>query len=482
VLEGRVHEVAEGRHGRLFIADYGAPDNDEMLVEAPFNSRLANLWRARLERYAGFLAARGVPLVLLVAPDAYTAAAEDLPEGWPRPGPVGQPFKDAMAGVENLTVVFPLVDLMQASGGLPIYKTCDTHWSAYGAFVAYQALLAALPASLDIQRITARDIAFGWREVYGDLGVNVDRKETIPFAQLSIDEPQKVSMTMGPQRRACQVLRNRRLKSRALVLRDSFATEMSPYLNATFGELWTAGPAQALDAAMVEAAEPDVVIIQTSERRLLRHRPESEEVGWRELFETDMKSPAGKVCGRLCEALERKAFDEAADLAAEVAAADGLQVQHLIFCALACQRAGRDDDMSGYARRAFRMDKSYPSVWRLLALAELARPEPDEAAFSRLMQRAFRLAPQNPLYRHDYGQGLTRIGRWDEARAVLTAAIAAFPDAPDLRIALARILERAGDRDGAVAQRDRALELQPRRGGRTERIAGRLRAGGTWRG
>jgi tetratricopeptide (TPR) repeat protein len=480
MVQGFVSKTLEGRNGRLFIGDYGAPDTDAILVERPFQPQRLNLWRANLSRHAAWLAERAIPLVVLVAPDAFTACPDDLPEGWPRPGPIGQPFAEALAGVPNLEVVFPLAALTEARGGLVVYKKTDTHWSAYGALVAYRELLKALPASLDVRRVEPRDVTFALKPTYGNLGVNVDRKEAIPFPTVSGGAYETVYRATGADRRGLLVTRCSGGGARALILRDSFATEMGPYLSASFGEAWSFGPVTALDPDMVIASRPDVVIFQTSERRLLRFDPHHEELGWRERFEVDLKTPAGKAFGRLHQAAEAREFEAAADLAAAVAEADGLQPHHLIHCALACSHARRHAESTAYARRALRLDRSFASAWRLVALAALAQRGRRDAAWAGAARKMIRLAPENALYRGEYAQGLVKFGRVEDGVADLRAAIARFPDYPQLRIQLARVLERSGEREEAVGLLDAAIELMPAEMTRLGELAETLRRGGTW--
>jgi tetratricopeptide (TPR) repeat protein len=483
-FEGVVTSVVEGRNGRLFIADYGAPDADPLLSEHPFPADRLKRWRRIVETRAGHLARRGVPYVILVAPDAYTASADDLPDGWPRPGgPIGALFRDALADIPNLEVVYPLAELQAAAAeGLQVYKPNDTHWSAIGAFIAHKALLKALPPGLGIRRLSDADVSFGTVEAYGNLGVHADfdRKGAIPLAQVSGEPPERAEQVVGPNRTGFQRFRNPAATARAVVGRDSFATEMGPYLTGAFGEAWLLGPTQSLDYGLIEEVRPDVVILQTSERRLLHVPDDHLALGWRELFRTSMTGPAGKALARMTAAAAARDLDAACELANEVAAADGVAAEHLLHCADVCARAARPGDAALYARRALALDDSFASAWRFVALAELAREAPDEAAWAEAAGRMIAGAPMNALYLTDYGIGLARFGRLDEAIDRWRSIVTDFPEFVAARLQLAAGLNRTGRRDEAQAVCAPVFDLYPE-GTRIHHIATRLHEGKRWR-
>jgi tetratricopeptide (TPR) repeat protein len=446
--------------------------------------RLAR-WRLILEARARRLAERGLRHVILVAPDAFTVCADDLPEGWPRPKQaIGEIFARAMAGIDNLTVVYPIEALRaDGGGGLPAYKANDTHWSAWGAFVAYGEMMAALPPGMDVRRLSGTDVAFTMKDAYGNLGAHADfdRKEPTPAPAVGGPRPRLVRRSAGPRRTALAVTRAEGPTARALLLRDSFATEMGPFLTASFGELWMVGPSQDLDLDLVEAARPEVVILQTSERRLLHLPTDHPAFGWREQFDVDAAGPAGKACARLLQALAAGDVEAAADLATEVAAGEGVQPQHLIHCAEACRLAGRPADQAAYARAAAARDPSFASAWRLIALAELGSDRPDEQAWAEAAARMLEAAPGNALYRQQHAVGLLRFGHVEAALAELRAAIAAYPDHPALSVELAQTLNDEGDASGALAALEPVLGLYPA-GSRIPRLAERLRGGRLWKG
>jgi Tfp pilus assembly protein PilF len=94
------------------------------------------------------------------------------------------------------------------------------------------------------------------------------------------------------------------------------------------------------------------------------------------------------------------------------------------------------------------------------ALAK-TRPADAEAHF----RRAIELAPASPGPRIDYARQLTRVGRHDEAAALLDSVVAAEPENLRAIRALARVREALNDLAGAFALYRRALELAPDQGG-----------------
>ena len=110
---------------------------------------------------------------------------------------------------------------------------------------------------------------------------------------------------------------------------------------------------------------------------------------------------------------------------------------------------------------------------------ELERGAPDRA--ESLLARAVELAPGDPVARYRYARVLDALGRRDGARAELERVMAA-PAAPAIVRASAYVdyaaaLERAGDRDRALAlYRDAAQMIggDPRARDRARRAIARL--------
>jgi tetratricopeptide (TPR) repeat protein len=91
-----------------------------------------------------------------------------------------------------------------------------------------------------------------------------------------------------------------------------------------------------------------------------------------------------------------------------------------------------------------------------LAMVRLLRKEPGARA---LAERAVATAPQNAALLDTLAQAQAAEGQLDAALATQNSAVAAAPQAPALRLNLARILLQAGDRAKAKTELDRLAAL-----------------------
>jgi YaiO family outer membrane protein len=85
------------------------------------------------------------------------------------------------------------------------------------------------------------------------------------------------------------------------------------------------------------------------------------------------------------------------------------------------------------------------------AQAVSARRGGDPARAVELLQRLLLTEPENADAHLQLGLSLLALGRLDEAEAAFRRTLAIAPDYPDARIGLARVAQRRGDRQGALA-------------------------------
>ncbi|NIP81073.1 MAG: tetratricopeptide repeat protein [Gemmatimonadetes bacterium] len=100
-----------------------------------------------------------------------------------------------------------------------------------------------------------------------------------------------------------------------------------------------------------------------------------------------------------------------------------------------------------------------PILHLKLAWAESRSGRPDAAI--RLAERAVALSPEDPKARFEHASLLRLADRLEEAERVVRAGLALDDELAAGHALLARVLEAAGDEDGARAARERAEELDP---------------------
>lgn len=110
---------------------------------------------------------------------------------------------------------------------------------------------------------------------------------------------------------------------------------------------------------------------------------------------------------------------------------------------------------------ALKVDKSYAAAHYALAQAYEHLSEYG-SAYGELA-RTVNLQPTNYKARIDLGNLLIAAGRIDDAQAQASAVMAAQPNNPDVHALLSAIAVRRGQKDQAVIEMQRALELDPSR-------------------
>lgn len=275
VLEGIVTRVAEGSArviegsgGWLFL------DRDRNRVIAQHSGELL-LTPDELDEWAMVLGTRTKRLqsqdgryVHLVPPDPHAVWAERLPPSVPRAQQ--RPLLQLVErlGDEPVEFVYPLERLRAEREGNTPYSATDTHWTAYGAWIGYQALLDALCDRPPARRLTADDVVFTAEKAVGDLGNRVDPPRASTQVRARVVEPRAELLEDNRVRNNGRIIRFRcdaAPDASLLILGDSFTYAMLRFLSetwrrVTFVHLYT------LDPDLLEQERPDVVVTVLNER------------------------------------------------------------------------------------------------------------------------------------------------------------------------------------------------------------------------
>lgn len=440
MLEGRVEEIVEGRNGRLFLGRYPGFDIRRFLAPDPLSQSLLTRWRLKLETRARRLKSIGIPYVLLIAPDAHSVHAEELPDTLPRPHrPVGQIFAEAMGEIDNLKIIYPLQELRSAGGGLDVYKKNDSHWSAYGAFLAYRAMLDALPAGLPIRRLNARHVSFKLKPSFGDF----DCKSAIPSPRLESACSRTEYAKEGYRRNRIILTSCDAAAGRVVVFRDSFFTEMAPFVRETFGHVWAVGATIRVFYDLVREVKPDVVVTELGERCLLHFECDHAELGHRELFDIDPRSAPGKLCVSVLDALRGSDKAEAAARAEALLSEPERRPVHILHAARALHTIGEDERAAELLEQVIDKAPELTSAWRLLALIALKQRR--GGRWRAFAEQMIRQSPDNAFYLQEYLFGLSWFGQRRQAVERLHEAVECFSDYPSLRVLLATELQALGE-------------------------------------
>jgi len=248
-----------------------------------------NAWSKLLLDRKRCLAAKGISYRLLVVPNKATVYPEFLPAAFQHQqrfsrldqlgAHLAQLDEDVLLDIRTL--------LKQAkSRGLPIYHSSDSHWSAFGAFVACGRLLKDLEVMTPMLPLSEFEIYSGPRfggDLAISLGLEMDRfseKSWLRMARKDSDTTTapvwKTLPDLGPYIRQQQSLNPRLTKGRLLLVHDSFAHELAPFLADHLQAvhlIWDWG--LGFYPEVIEAFKPDWVVDEMAERYLYGPLPKN---------------------------------------------------------------------------------------------------------------------------------------------------------------------------------------------------------------
>jgi alginate O-acetyltransferase complex protein AlgJ len=262
-----------GKEGWLFLAD----DSNDSLAQHAGTRRFSpsdlESWKALLEHRASQLGERNISYAVLVAPDTHSVYPEYLPGGIPhaKQRPVTQltEFLDQTASPAR--VVYPLEEMVSQKPAGLVCSPIDSHWTEFGAFVAYSALMKELSEHVDARRLSRSDLVFYELIGGGDLGSKLApmRLEVQPVAILRYPQARLlydncIENTGSLCVTECRVAP----PTTCLLLGDSYAYSIAKFLSESFGRLVIAHTTR-LDWRLIEQFQPDVVLSLTAERFLI---------------------------------------------------------------------------------------------------------------------------------------------------------------------------------------------------------------------
>ncbi|MFP5212843.1 MAG: alginate O-acetyltransferase AlgX-related protein [Acidobacteriota bacterium] len=280
--ESAVPGVRVGLDGWLFYADEWALENYENIM--PLSPEEIERIEAVTTERRRWLEAKGIPLILVVAPEKHTIYSEFLPPGIHKLGKESRFDQVAAAFARHPEVEF--IDtrpaLLRAKSTQRLFHRTDTHWNDYGAFIGYGELMERLTRHFpkigrhDIEDYTVSVTDKPGRDLAAMLSLtDVIREEEIelipkftprardgqwPYPPLE-DMPEVAGQEMVVKETGDPSL------PRAGVFRDSFSWALIPFLAESFQRVvfvWTFD----FLPELIEREKPDVVIFECVERYL----------------------------------------------------------------------------------------------------------------------------------------------------------------------------------------------------------------------
>ncbi len=244
-----------------------------------------NLFR---ERYQ-FLKKRGIELLIVLVPNKSTIYSEYLPDSIRKVtgGIRAEQLKNYFDGNSEIKVLY-LKDLLLANKGVyPVYHRTDSHWTHYGAWLAYREIIVNLsqrfkgavpfefekfpkrkmktPSKADLASMLALNKSF-YREDFQRLftppgsGIRHSRLKRFKYKKIRTEVYSNKNGTLP----------------KTIMIHDSFGRGLKKFMAATFSEIiflrdWGFN----FFPDLIEREKPEIVIYELAERFLYRPVPEN---------------------------------------------------------------------------------------------------------------------------------------------------------------------------------------------------------------
>jgi hypothetical protein len=243
--------------------------------EVRFSDDDLRRWRLTLETRTAWLEQRGCAYSFLVPPNAHSVFPEDLPDDVT--SAPERPIHQLMGHLEEagsfMKILYPLDEFVAAkSDEHPVFPVTDTHWSSWGAYLAYRLLIDQMQArGIDLQVVEADSVMFRSEYSTGDLGYKVDPNEHSHLIRARVRDPRPrmlfdncIANTGSMIVTECDSVP----KTRCVMFGDSFAYTVLEFLAATFSRVMFVHT-PTTDFSIVNEEKPDVVVSILNERFLI---------------------------------------------------------------------------------------------------------------------------------------------------------------------------------------------------------------------
>jgi acetyltransferase AlgX (SGNH hydrolase-like protein)/tetratricopeptide repeat protein len=427
LADGQI-EVEEGGNGWLFIRSAEGVD----LLKAATNvatwaqSHLPVLTAQFAGRNAR-VASLGIPYIVAVAPEKTSIYPEYLPSRYrierPTPGDL-LTAACANAGMETVDLTSILI---AAKGPLGVYHAEDSHWTYFGAYTAYRAMMEVVQKRMPIRIIDPIDVRYWDTEGFGDLGVHLtpERRGRLQNVKVA-GSIETVLDTYDERELPIAIHRCERGRGKAVVLRDSFASSLAPFLSRTFAETIYIG--RTLFDDLIEEMKPDIVLHEFAERALIAYPKGSTDLeprSWRQYYMEAYEHPQhAHLILPLRLALRRGRFEDAVILARQLSEASSRKLDHNL--AEAMIGSGAYGEAIEVCLRIETERGGNPFVSYLKAWAYRGSGRNDESISS--MREALEARPRNACFLYFCGLWLLDSGDAATAVELLQAAVDRVPD------------------------------------------------------
>lgn len=263
--------VILGRDGWLFYDSAKKGDGDtvgDYTSDTPYSDAQMDAIAQTVRTMQDVCSARGIPFAFLSAPNKSNIYGEYLPDSFSRAERQRMDILADFLTESGLPFLYPKSLLLAHKGDAPLYYKLDSHWNERGAYLAYRELYALLYGEslpeLDALSVSAERIGKGDLSKMAQISGMQDTEYTVGYRQ-ELTEVVKESLSRDP---FDFIIRQEGAANRtALILRDSYAIALIPFLQKDYATLVSLRYSAAYDLdALIDQYQPDVVILELVER------------------------------------------------------------------------------------------------------------------------------------------------------------------------------------------------------------------------
>jgi hypothetical protein len=265
--------VLVGRNGWLFLCN----DGNDVLGQYTGRVRLSKEhlddWSALIEARMELAAELDVTWLTSIVPYKEVVYSEYLPSKYVRAE--HRVVDDILARAATLGApfVYLLEELRAAKGDPPPYSSTSTHWTHYGAFVAYESTCRALQrAAIDLPRLSGESIAWRPFRAHDDLGGKLEPPRFGPSVRARLRHHRSrlvFDNRVLTQGRTMVFERDDGIGPSAVVFGQSSAAYVLIFLKESFRRLVFVHTCT-MPREILERERPDVVLAYPAERFLVR--------------------------------------------------------------------------------------------------------------------------------------------------------------------------------------------------------------------
>jgi Flp pilus assembly protein TadD len=452
-------------HAGSVLPDHGeAPD--VAALHAPVDAlddSTAQAWAEALRRRCEELGGGGIVYQTLVVPEAPVVHRDPVPEDLELVART--PFQRVVDALDDEIAehcVYPLDDLVAGRERAETFAPAQTVWTDWGAWIGYRASITALATVVPgVRELDEGDVEWSTRpgvssETAGAGGVDAVARVRSPRSRISM------SLTTEDGDTYLVVEQDAPDLPTAVVFRDSCMDAAAKFFAESFRRTVFVSTPNVVHRDLVELEQPDVVIHELSESRLVVAPDEPAAPDFRTAFGDLLLDDAeARADQRRSRSLTRAGrLEEALAASDDVLAKAPPTARLLLHRARLHLGTGRVDAGLEALRHAATLDPDDDAVWALLGQV-LARTPGHEAESVGALARAARTQPGDAL---SWQRAISAALRADDLRLaeeLRREALTRHPDDPQLANAASWVLAATGRLEEAEEAAGYAARTQP---------------------